>query len=125
MPSAIETFASTSAKSAKGGAVWSYIPAIGLAVAGLVFCARASLSPTDPLTVTAIFAPWWSEEAMFLAASRHGAILGVGPRPYLITVRGTDTTLARRLRASGAIAVVSPSNPLICGTTSFGGSNAK
>lgn len=101
------------------------MPAIGMAVAGLVFCAQASLAPTDPLTVSAIYAPWWSEEAVFLAASRQGAILGIGPRSYLITVRGADNTLATRLRASGAIAVVNPSNPLFCGMNSFGGSNAK
>lgn len=75
--------------------------------------------------MTAIFAPWWSEEAVFLAASRQGAILGIGPKPYLITVRGADNTLATRLRASGAIAVVGPSNPLFCGSIGFGGNNAK
>lgn len=114
-----------SERPARFGVAWTYLPATGLALASLAFCAQLSLAPTDPKIVTAVFAPWWSGEKSFLAAAGQGTVVAIGAAPFLITVHDTNSTLIQRLRAAGALAVINPSNSPFCGIKTSGGNSAE
>lgn len=94
---------------------WALLPACLLLLVSLSFSLYAHLTPTDPTTITAVFAPWTSQETALLAASSAGAVVGAGPRAFLVTVHSPAPQLAQRLREAGAIATIAPTLATLCG----------
>lgn len=94
---------------------WACIPSLALALGGLAVSANAHLAPTDLQTVTAIFPPWWEADRAFISAASTGAVVAVGPAPFVVTVHDSGFNLPERLRAVGAAAVINPSKAPFCG----------
>jgi hypothetical protein len=88
----------------------------GLLAASLITLAPAVLAPTagpGPLTVAAVFPPWWSAARALGAAANSAQILRLGGLPGIIIVR---TDRPDRLRADGAWLFL---NPILGGCAPF------
>ena len=96
----------------------AYLPVIGLALGSVVFTTLMQVAPHDSRLVTAVFSPFWTPEQAFVAAAQAGAVVGIGARPFMITIAGVDGQLVNRLRAAGALAVIGINRPPMCGITS-------
>lgn len=78
-----------------------------IGVVGLAGSISAA-APNDEDTVAAVFPPWWSASHAFTAASGTGAIVNGGTFPFVVIVQSKDPGLAARLRAAGALLLLSP-----------------
>lgn len=80
------------------------IAVVALAILASLFAAAAIEAPaSDPSRVAAIFPPWWSGPRAIAAAASVGDIVGVGGAPFVVILHGDSETLARRVRAAGAL----------------------
>lgn len=95
----------------------AYVPVALLTLGSLAWSASLHLAPKDPRLVMAIFSPFSTAEAAFLAAAQAGTVVSIGERPFMLTVSSDDNYLAERLRAAGAIAVINSNRPQMCGQT--------
>ncbi len=92
--------------------VVAWCAAAGLGLAGLG-AALLSTSPKGP-AVAAVFPPWWSPARSFAAAAEAGDVARTGAVRSVIVVRSDRAGLADRLRAAGALLILSASGPLGC-----------
>lgn len=92
----------------------SFLVAAATAV-GLSFVVLASATaPADAHEAAGVFPPWWAESEALAAASRAGAVQGVGALPFIVSIRDPGGRAARRLRTAGALFTIDPQGLLAC-----------
>lgn len=104
------------ARAARGriGLLWSFAPIALVASLGLAVSVKAALSPIEKTILTAIYAPWRTQEDAFLAAASTGRIVGIGKLAFVVTVTSEAPDLAARLRRTGALAIIDGSFTTLC-----------
>lgn len=88
--------------------------ALGAACATLVMAMSAAAAPAGAARVAAVFPPWWSAAETASAAAAAGDIAGAGAHPSILIVSSATPGLAARLRAAGAMILLSPGLAGLC-----------
>ena len=91
-----------------------YAPPIVLAGLILLVCAAFEARPSDPHRAAAVFPPWWSAQASLSAATRIGAVVGLGKLPFIVLVRTPGSDLSARAHAAGAVLIVDSAKFGLC-----------
>jgi hypothetical protein len=91
-----------------------YAPPIVLAGLILLVCAAFEARPSDPHRAAAVFPPWWSAQTSLSAATRIGAVVGLGKLPFIVLVRTPGPDLAARAHAAGAVLIVDSAKFGLC-----------
>lgn len=100
---------------AKHEGALSWAPAALLGLVALGMAASAQAGAGDATTAAGVFPPWWSPAQSLDAASRAGAIVGVGAAPFVIIVRAPQGAAAPRLQAQGALVALDAGLARLCG----------
>lgn len=95
----------------------SVVPALAFALASLAVAVVLSAGPRSPNEIAAVFPPWWTPAQAFEAAGRAGAVTRVGGADSVMIVVSSDTFLAQRLYAEGALLLLDPVVTGLCGTS--------
>lgn len=88
--------------------------AVGAACATLVMAMSAAAAPAGATRVAAVFPPWWSAARAASAAASAGDIAGAGALSSIMIVSSDAPGLDVRLRAAGAIILLSPGLAGLC-----------
>jgi hypothetical protein len=88
--------------------------ALGAACATLVMAMSAAAAPMGATRVAAVFPPWWTGARAIDAAATAGSIAGAGATASILIVSSDAPGLAARLRAAGAMMLLSPGLAGLC-----------
>jgi hypothetical protein len=91
-----------------------YTPPILLAGLVLLVCVAFEARPSDPHRAAAVFPPWWSARTSLNAATRIGAVVGLGKLPFIVLVQTPGSDVTARAHAAGAIIVVDSAKFGLC-----------
>ncbi len=74
----------------------------------------AVAAPVGATRVAAVFPPWWNSARAMDAAAAAGEIAGAGAHPSILIVSSAAPGLGHRLRAAGAMILLSPGLAGLC-----------
>jgi hypothetical protein len=74
----------------------------------------AAAAPMGATRVAAVFPPWWTGARAIDAAATAGSIAGAGATASILIVSSDAPGLAARLRAAGAMMLLSPGLAGLC-----------
>ena len=84
-------------------------------LASLVAVVAAAGPSAAAPSLVAVFPPWWDSPHAVAAASSAGPIVAAGGAPFIVHVAADRPGLAARLRAAGAVTLLSPAAAALCG----------